>query len=153
MKRIALIISLLAAGTGTYSAQSFQPASCISFQNPMTPLIILEYFARTAPDAIPFWGTEGENYTVRYIDPNTALGHKIVYNRQGVIKYSENELPITDCPASMLDYYRKNHANEPVRIWAYEENTEVKKYFIRVQSKTLWFDKEGKFMGRKSIWN
>ena len=154
MKRTALFICLIAAFAATnIGAQTFQPAKTVSFQNPMTPLIILEYFARTNPDAIPFWGTDGNNYTVRYIDPYTALGHKIVYNRQGVILHSENELALTQCPVGLLEYYRKNHADEPVRIWAYEENTEVKKYFIRVQSKTLWFDKEGKFMRRKLLWN
>jgi hypothetical protein len=154
MKRF-LILSLLLTClfNKAQMGQTFQPAITVMFQNPMTPLIILEHFARTNPDAIPFWGTEGNNYTVRYIDPRTALGHKLVYDRQGVILRSENEIALNECPASLVAYYHKNHANEPVRIWSYEENTGLKKYFIRVQSRTLWFDKEGRYMKRKILWN
>ena len=154
MKRL-LILSLFVPGLFIEAqvGQTFHPAITVSFQNPMTPLISLEHFARTNPDAIPFWGTEGNNYTVRYIDPQTALGHKLVYNRQGVILRSEDEIALESCPASLVAYYKKNHADEPVRIWSYEECSGLKKYFIRVQSKVLWFDREGHFMKRRIFWN
>src|SRR5690349_15268017 len=154
MKRAALFFYILTASfCNAVMGQNFQPVNLVSFQNPMTPLIILEHFSRTNPDAIPFWGTEGENYTVRYIDPNTAMGHKIVFSRLGVVLHVENELPLAECPANLVEYYQKNHANEKVRFWTYEENSGIKKYFIRVQSKTLWFDKEGRYMRRKLLWN
>lgn len=133
-------------------AQVQEPVKIIAFQNPMTPLIILDHFARHNPDAVPFWGMEGRNYTVRYIDPNTNLGHKLVYDKHGTILRRENELAVSDCPESLQQYYQKNYPDEQINIWSYEE-TDEKKFYFKRNSQIVWFDKEGNYLKKRFIWN
>jgi hypothetical protein len=147
------ILLLTCFFSGAQVRHVHQPVTLITFQNPMTPLIILEHFARNNPDAVPYWGMEKRNYTVRYNDPVTSLGHKLVYNRQGIILHSEKEMPLTECPASLVEYYIRNFPDVHLRIWSYENNKGDKKYYFRLHSRIIWFDKEGNYMKREILWN
>jgi hypothetical protein len=154
MKRILpLLICFSFSSMQGQIAVIHHPVTIVSFQNPMTPLIILEHFSRNYSDAIPFWGMEGKHYTVRYIDPETALGHKLVYDKHGTIVRSENEMALSECPQNLLEYYVRNYPDEQLRVWSYEENSGDRRYFIRHNTRIVWFDKEGRYMRRRLIWN
>ncbi len=128
----------------------FQPVTVVPVANPMTPLPILDHFARSYPGVTPYWGIEGKNYVVRYIDPSTSLGHLMIYDRHGVILRREDEVHMEDCPAGLQAYYFKNFPDESLRVWSYERGDEIK-YYIRHRSRTVWFDKEGNYIGRKLL--
>ena len=149
-----LIFALLIGFASSVSSQQvyrYQPLTVVTVHNPMTPLPILDHFARHYPGVSPYWGFEGKNYVARYIDPRTGLRHSIVYDRHGMILRAENELRFEDCPAGLQAYYIKNFPNESLRVWSYQEGSEVK-YFFRHRSRTLWFDKDGNHIRRKLLW-
>ena len=138
----------LAASSAAQPTYYYQPVTTVPVNNPMTPLPVLDYFARRHPGATPYWGTEGRNYVVRYIDPSTRLGHVIHYNRHGGIVRREDEINLKDSPLELQAFYTRNYPNESLRIWSYNEGT-VLRYFIRHDSRVIWFDKDGNYIGRK----
>jgi hypothetical protein len=149
-----IVLSLILAFCTSLHAQEvfrYQPLTVVTVNNPMTPLPILFHFARNYPDARPFWGIEGKNYVVRYIDPATALGHKITYDRHGMILRKEDEVNLVDCPAGLQAYYLENFPNETLRVWCYAEG-DKKKYYMKSSTRVLWFDKDGNYMRRKILW-
>jgi hypothetical protein len=123
----------------------------VMIQNPMTPLVILEHFARNYPDATPFWSMEGKDYTVMFIDPQTALRHIILYDKHGTILRSENELDTSSCPEIIKDYYTTNYPNQTFDIWLYEDITGNRKYYLKHRSREIWFDKDGNFQFKKRV--
>lgn len=148
-----LIISALIGLAALSAAQQtyhFTPLTVVPVGNPMTPPTLLDYFARKHPGVTPYWGTEKRHYVVRYIDPETELGHVIHYDRHGVVLRREDEISPEDSPRSLRAFFEKNYPGESLRIWAYNEGT-VMKYFIRHHSRVLWFDQDGNYIGRK-IW-
>jgi hypothetical protein len=115
-----LFFFLLVSCWGVSAGQQvvkYQPLTVMPVQNPMTPLPILDLFARKHPGATPYWGIEGRNYVVRYIDPATHLGHVIIYDKQGRILRREDEINLEDCPAGLQAYYMKNFSEEELRVW------------------------------------
>lgn len=151
MRGIALYILFTCfVSSSAQTVVSHQPVTVFPVQNPMTPLPILDLFARKHPGATPLWGIKGRHYVVRYVDPATQLGHMITYDRQGRIIRREDEINLEDCPAGLQAYYLKNFSEEGPRVWCYEEGQNVK-YYIRRQSRVVWFDKEGNYIGRKVL--
>ena len=149
-----VVLSLLIVFSSPLASQEvfrYQPLTVVSVNNPMMPLPILFHFARNYPEARPLWGIDGKNYVVRYIDPSTALGHKIIYNRHGVILRKEDEVNLEDCPAGLQAYYLENFPNESLRVWCYAEGDE-KKYYMKRSTRTFWFDKDGKYLRRRILW-
>jgi hypothetical protein len=152
MKRAMIMLLIgFAAGLNAQQVYRYQPLTVVTVHNPMTPLPILDHFARNYPGVIPYWGLEGKHYVARYIDPATTLRHKITYDRHGMIMRQENELNIEDCPAGLQAYYFKNYPNEALRVWSYEEDGDLKYYFKR-RSRTVWFDRDGNFLRRRLAW-
>jgi hypothetical protein len=117
----------------------------------MTPLVILDHFARNYPDATPFWSMEGKQYIVMFIDPQTALRRIIMYDKHGTILRSENEIDTTLCPESIKRYYAKNYPHESFDIWAFEDIKLGKKYYMKRRSKEIWFDKDGNFIVKRRV--
>jgi hypothetical protein len=151
MKPLAFaLLVLLSPCCRTQKAVRYEPVHPVFFQNPMLPLVILEHFARKFPDATPYWGIEGKNYSLRYTDPETSLGHVIIYDRHGNILRNEDEVRVSDCPVSLQQYYLRNYVNEDVSIWTYEEGGSDRRYYLARGSKRVWFDKDGRYL-RKSI--
>jgi hypothetical protein len=131
-------------------ALKFEPVEAICFQNPMMPLPILDHFARKFPEATPYWGIEGEYYSLKYVDPATSLARAIIYDRHGKIIRYENEVAFNDCPAPLQEFYLKKYPSRQQRIWCCEQGND-RKYFFRTGSKTLWFDKDGTYLRKKPI--
>ncbi len=140
----------LAALSAAQQTYYYQPVTIVPVYNPMTPLPVLDYFARRHPGATPYWGIEGRHYVVRYIDPATRLGHVIHYDRHGMIVRREDEINLEDSPKELQAFYIRNYPNESLRIWSYNEGT-VTRYYIRHPSKVLWFDKDGNYIGRRIL--
>ncbi len=120
-------------------------------QNPMTPYVMLDFFARHHPDAIPYWSCEGKNYTVRFVDPATDLAHMLTFDRHGVIIKSHSELRLDECPESLREYCTKNYPRSAVRIWLYEELQGDRKYYVNTQSSTQWFDQDGQVIRKRFL--
>jgi hypothetical protein len=119
-------------------------------QNPMTPLVILDHFARQWPDATPFWTVEGNKYIVMFIDPAQMLRHIIQYNRHGEVVKSENELDSTSCPPRIKKYYTRNFPGQTFDIWSYEDKN-GKRYYLKRRSREIWFDENGNFKFKKRV--
>ena len=129
----------------------YQPLTVVSVHNPMTPLPILDHFARNYPGVTPHWGMQGRHYVAVYIDPEKALRHMVIYDKHGTILRREDELHLEDCPIGLQAYYFKNYPNEELRVWSYEEAGDVK-YYFRHRSRTLWFDKDGNHIRKGILW-
>lgn len=125
----------------------YQPITVVTVHNPMTPLPILNHFARNYPGVSPYWGFEGRDYVARFIDPRSGLRRALVYNRHGVILRTENELKLDDCPAGLRAYYVRNFLHRDCRVWLCDDGSETK-YFLNAGSRTIWFDKDGKHIRR-----
>jgi hypothetical protein len=153
MRTIVLSL-LIVVGTVLRSQEvfSYQPLTIVPVANPMTPLPILYHFARNYPDSRPFWGIEGKHYVVRYVDPGTALGHKITYDKHGNILRQEDEVNLKDCPAGLQAYYKENFPDETLPVWCYAEGNK-KKYYLQMSGKVIWFDKDGNYIRRRLPWN
>lgn len=147
------LIILLTGFVGFLSSQQayrYQPLTVVTVHNPMTPLPILNHFARNYPGVIPYWGFEGNNYVARYLDPESGLRRALVYNRHGVILRVENEVRLEDCPSGMQEYYHKNYKHKDIRAWSYEDDSNFR-YFLRNGSRTVWFDRNGKHIRKRFL--
>jgi hypothetical protein len=154
MKTLIPVLLLMAAFGGRAQVSiAHVPVRIVTIQNPMTPLIILEHFARNFPDAIPYWSTEGKNYKVRYVDTETMHAHKIIYDRHGMVLRSENEVDLEQCPARLRRYYFSKYPNENIKVWLYEENSGDRRYYFKRRSKIVWFDEEGNILKKRLLFN
>jgi hypothetical protein len=120
-------------------------------RNPMMPLIIMEHFHRSSPDATRYFSIEGRFYTVRYIDPGTQLGHIITYDKNGMVIKIENEVEMDEWPASLREYYLKVYPSPSTAVWWREDNQGNTGYYFVYKSKMILFDPEGRYVGRRNF--
>lgn len=92
------------------------------------------------------WKVEKNNFKVMYTDPETKLGHVIVYDKDGKVMRKENEVDKLTYPSSINDYYSKKYPKESFEVWQTEIVPGETRYFIKRKNKTLWFDQSGKLI-------
>jgi hypothetical protein len=142
---LLLLAMIMQLNTSAQKAVKFTPAQPVHFQNPMMPLVILEHFARKFPEATPYWGIEGPNYSLKFNDPGSGLARAIIYDREGRIIRYEAEVSLSECPPPLQQFCHRNYANESLRIWCYGQD-DSKRYYFRKGSRMLLFDHTGQLL-------
>jgi len=107
------------------------------------PSLVTERFSREFPGISGSWSTDGENYKVEFIDPQSHLGHIIVYDRNGNVIRRESELDGPKNPGAINEYNKKNFPGEDLKTWAVEQKNGDKSYYTKRNEDIIWFNKEG----------
>ena len=108
-----------------------------------TPTAVTAAFQRQYPGASPEWKADGKNYKAVFTDPKTRLGHIVVYDKEGNVVRSENEMDKLSSPGAINEYHSRNYPNEDYRIWSIEEKGGVSGYYSDHRSQKVQFDREG----------
>jgi hypothetical protein len=107
------------------------------------PSLVMERFNREYPGISGNWSTDGENFKVEFVAPQSHLGHIIVYDRNGDVIRRESELDGPKNPGAINDYYKKNYPGEDLKTWSVEEKNGEISYYTRRKEQILRFNKEG----------
>ncbi len=144
MKKI-LFCTLLFLNTSLFFAQEGKTPA--GDKTPATagqvPSLVTERFNREYPGISGNWSTDGENFKVEFVDPQSHLGHIIVYDRNGEVVRRESELDGPKNPGAINDYYKKNYPGEEPRTWSVEEKNGDVSYYTRRKDQIVRFNKEG----------
>jgi hypothetical protein len=109
-----------------------------------TPAIVTSNFSRDFPGAQVTWSMEGKNHRGLYIDPVTHLQHIIIYDPNGNVIRRESELEQGSYPASINDFYNKNHPNETYNVWETKDAKGKRGYYSKYKDEMQWYDSVGK---------
>ena len=107
------------------------------------PSLIVEKFNREYPGVSGSWTTDGENFKVEFTDPQSHLGHIIVYDRNGDVIRRESELDGPKNPNAINEYYKKNFPGEDIKTWSVEEKNGDRSYYAKRKEELLRFNKDG----------
>jgi hypothetical protein len=148
-----LLFALFTGASAFFNAQipSLVVPAPVAFQNPMKPMVILEHFHRAYAHIQPEWVIEGKYYTVRYVDPDSQLGHIITYDHNGIVVKIENEVMVNECPEGVKYYYMTKCRENGSAVWWIEDYLGNEGYYFIYRSKMFLFDKEGRYLKRKNL--
>src|SRR3954471_2149892 len=110
---------------------------------------ILEKFNKEYPGITASWRMDGQNFKAEFVDPNTLKGNSIVYDKAGNVVRRENEMENASYPESINQYYIKHFPGEKFKTWSSQDDKGERSYYIKRNSETVWFDKEGKYIEPK----
>ncbi|MBC7694987.1 MAG: hypothetical protein H7141_06010 [Burkholderiales bacterium] len=115
------------------------------------PSTINDKFNSKNPNMNPNWRMDGDNYSAEYMDKSTNMGRNIVYDRNGNIIRSDNEMSSDGMsyPSSIGDYHNKNFPNEGYKVWQTNDDKGTKWFYTKRKNGTTWFDKDGKYFPGK----
>lgn len=131
-----------------------KPAEDISLDPKQVPAVVIQNFTTQFPTVTAAWRMEGKNYRARFVDPQNKLGRAIVYDKEGNVIRTENEVDKAGYPSAIGDYYSDNYPGETYQVWYTDEKTGAKTlYFTNRNDETIWFDKEGKIVPAKKAQN
>jgi hypothetical protein len=139
MKTSALTF-LAIFGTFTMMSQTVVPDGIAA------PSSISNKFNTDYPDALPAWESDGTTYRAQYKDKITKRDRALVYDGNGNIIRTDNEMDRNAFPAGVSDYYKFNYPNEEPQVFVTEDNMGNRQYFIKRNSGMIWFDKNGKYI-------
>ncbi|MGZ3883474.1 MAG: hypothetical protein ACXVP0_05105 [Bacteroidia bacterium] len=112
-----------------------------------TPENIVMQFNRDYPgNSDATWTQEGKNYRAVYTDPQTKLPRAIIYDREGNVVRTENQMDDIYSPAGVNEYYSKYHPNQKFKVWKSEEQNGRKAYYTQHNGETTWFDENGNYI-------
>ncbi len=115
-----------------------------------TPPEITKKFNTNYPNIDATWQMDNNNYAANYKDEGTKMGRTIVYDKNGNIVRSDNEISNDVYPIGISDYYKKNYPNETYKVWSSQDNNGNKTYYSKSKTDVIWFDKNGKYIATKS---
>lgn len=116
------------------------PENIITPPGPVNNRFGLDY-----PNNNPSWQREGNYFSARYKDNTTNRDRVIIYDGNGNIIRTENELDPNNYPSTIGGYYTKHYPNEGYIIWMSEDNTGKKAYYIIRNNERIWFDENGNY--------
>jgi hypothetical protein len=150
MKKIYLLIliscSVFAVAQRTTSIPKKNNSETSSPREVKPPDVIVERFNKEHPGVTPTWRMDGKNYVADFVDANTLKGMTIVYDAEGKVIRRESEVENSSYPQVINDYYIKHYPGEKYRTWTSQDEKGERRYFIKRDRNTLWFDKEGKIV-------
>ncbi|MDF2449943.1 MAG: hypothetical protein K0R26_2447 [Bacteroidota bacterium] len=130
------------SGTGeTESWNSVTPPSSVS-----------DKFSSEYPGMDVKWSKDGENYSGEYMDNSTNMGRNVVYDKDGNIIRTDNEMSPDglNYPSTIGDYHNKNFPNEGYKVWQTDDGKGNKWFYTKRKNGTIWFDKDGNYYPGKS---
>ncbi len=154
---IRLLIFLLFVCCRTaYSQIPEKQGEDVSLDPKQVPAVAVQNFTSQNPNATPAWRMDGQNYRASYVDPQSKLGRIVVYDKNGNVVRTENEVDNAHYPSSIGDYYSEKYPGETYQVWLTDEQDGAKAlYYTNRNAETIWFDKNGKIMpaqkARKNI--
>src|SRR5688572_6556895 len=93
MKKIILISVMLCSMSCLFAQEGKTPgADRMPAESGQIPSMVVERFNREYPGVSGNWIKDGENFRVEFVDPQSHLGHIIVYDRNGEVIRRESEL-------------------------------------------------------------
>ncbi len=111
----------------------------------MPPHHVQDAFKQSHPDANHLtWVNENGNFRASYYDQSKRQ-RVTVYDANDVILRNEYELPATEMPDGISEYFAKN--NQPivdVKMFLVVNSDGTKSYYCIQNEKTILFDKDGK---------
>lgn len=147
MKKSLLILTTV-LGMKVLVAQTNTPVgSEVNGANP--PTIVTSKFQTDYPNINAKWIADGDNFSAEYRNQNTNMGTNVIYDRYGNMVSTNIETNKDEYPNLIGDYYIKNHPNEEYKIWSSEDSKGNKTYYSKGKSRTIWFDKDGKYIQKK----
>ena len=76
-------------------------------------------FGSDYPNVSPVWSMENNYYYATWTDNATRMGKTTVYDKNGNVISTENELSSGSWPVTINDYYTKNYPEENnYRVWS-----------------------------------
>jgi hypothetical protein len=158
MKSIVLSLLLISGGLFAQGEQAeaviaavegpVKDAAIVAFQNPMTPLVVLDHFARHYPDTKAIWGFNKEGCTARFKSPSTGLSNIIIYDRSGKITRFEQEIKVDCCPRGILEFVMSRFRSQDVTVWSCQEGDDVS-YYVKRGIRLYWFNRDGSYTHSK----
>ena len=115
------------------------------------PSSVSDKFSKENPNTNATWHMDGDNYSAEYMNNSTSLGKNVVYDRNGNVIRTDNEMSPDglNYPASIGDYHSKNFPNEGYRVWSTDDGKGNKWFYTKRKNGTIWFDKDGKYFPGK----
>src|ERR1700752_1197053 len=89
-------------------------------------------FGKDNPYVSPTWTMDGDYYSATFKDKNTNMGRVIVYDKNGTVIRSDNEMGTGTYPDLINDYYRNNYPGEKeYKIWSSMDNNGTTTYYSK----------------------
>jgi hypothetical protein len=145
MKKIFLVSAMLILQLCTGLAQEGKTpgADKVPAESGQVPPVVLERFTREYPGISGTWAKDGDNYRVEFVDPQSHLGHIIVYDRNGDVIRRESELEGPGQPNALNQYFQRNFPGEQLKTWAVKEKDGTVSYYTQRNNEVLRFDDKG----------
>jgi len=144
MKKALLFAILLLSINFSIAQEGKTPADKTQASSGQVPNVVIERFNREYPGVSGNWSVDGENFKVQFTDPQSHLGHIIVYDSNGEVLRRESELDGPKNPNAINDYFKKNYPGEQLKTWQVEEKNGDVSYYANRKEEVLRFNKDGK---------
>ena len=115
------------------------------------PSTISNKFNTENPNMNAKWQMDGDNYSAEYMDNNTNVRKNVVYDNNGSILRTDEEMNSDgmNYPPGIGDYHNKNYPNEGYKVWSTDDGKGNKWFYTKRKNGTTWFDKDGKYFPGK----
>lgn len=140
---------MAALGMNVAIAQTVTPSTPVTPVSVDLPAPVTTKFNAEYPGVTPQWQMDGDNYSAWYVDQKTSLGRTVLYDMNGNIVRTDNETRRAYYPVEIDNYYSLHHPSEEYKVWMSEDGKGNKTYYSTYKSRTLWFDKDGKYLSDK----
>jgi hypothetical protein len=121
------------------------PACGQKLNESQVPVAVKTAFQKQYPSVKATWDKEDANYEANFKQDGKAMS--AVIDKNGTIVETETDIPVTDLPAAIQDYMKKNYRGIKIEEAARIEkaNGDVN-YEAEVHHKDIIFDANGKFI-------
>lgn len=150
MKKILLILAFfssvfsgIAQGEANQENTHLDPAKL--------PVVVLTAFTAEHPGITAIWKADGENFKAAFNDPTTKLGRIIVYDKEGKVVRTENEVDQSGIPPKVGEFYHKNYPGEKYQLWSTQDASGDKTYYSGRNMDVIWFDKNGEKVQERKV--
>jgi len=115
------------------------------FKESQVPVAAKQTFEKNYSGIKGTWDKEDNNYEVSFKKDGKDMS--VVINESGTIVETETDIPVTDLPATVLDYIKQHYQGREIK----EASTITKangavNYEAEVDDKDVIFDANGKFI-------
>nr|WP_294994577.1 hypothetical protein [uncultured Sediminibacterium sp.] len=111
-----------------------------------TPEKVKQIFSKNHPSATAIkWEKEDGNFEVSFKE--NSIQFSIIYNAQAILLETEQEISLSDLPASIKTYMAKHYPSNALKGAARITNAEgIVTYEAAIKRKDVIFDAAGKFV-------
>ncbi len=117
------------------------------------PTVVINKFNTNFPNINVNWQRDGDLYAAHYHDEGTKMERCMVYDKDGNIVRSDNEVNDLSYPKPIGDYYAKTYPAENYKVVMSNDKEGKKLYYINRKSTVIWFDKDGNHINSNSSKN